>query len=105
MAAHQLHHQPAQHGLTGTPGEAELHHPLPALLLDFDEGQTPEAVLELLGQGAAIPLAGWRRDRVQPRRFRLPAELEPVDAAEAAQADLQGLGAGLLGLLEATWQQ
>ena len=105
VAPHQFHHQPAQHGLARAPGEAKLHHPLPALLENFHQGQPPQPMLQLLGQGAAIALAGRRRDRVQTGRFRLPAELEPVGPAEAAQAELQGVGAGLLGLLEAAGQQ
>jgi guanylate kinase len=105
MAAHQLHHQALLQRFPRPPGEAEAHHPLPARLLEAGEGQAAQAVLELLGQGAALPLAGGRCNGVHPSRLGLPAELEPLDAVQMAQAQLQAVAAALLRLLETAGQQ
>ena len=104
-APHQLHHQAALNRLTGALGELQLHHPLPARLLQPHQGQAAEAVLQLLGQGAALTTAGGWLDRQQPRRLSQPAQLEPGATLQAAESQLQGVGIGLACLLEAAGQQ
>ena len=105
VAAHQLQHQPALDCLAGAGGEAELHHPFPASLLQRHQCQTAQAVLQLLRQGAAFSLAGWRLDGMQPRCFRLPAEFQPEPLLQGAKAQLQGVGISLLRLFKAARQQ
>ena len=63
VAAHQFQHQAALEGLARPGGEAQLHHPVPAPLLQAHQGQTAQSVLELLRQGAALPLARRGRDQ------------------------------------------
>ena len=104
-AAHQFQHQPALIGLPRPPGEAQLHHPLPALLFDRHQRQTPQAVLQLLGQGAALPLPGRSTDAVESGCLRLPPQLDPPTPLQAPQGQLQGVGIALLGLLKAARQQ
>ena len=104
-AAHQFHHQGAADGLARPWGELQLHHPLPARLLQCHQGQPPQAVLQLLGQGAAVATAGRWRDGEQPGGFGLPAEFQPCAPLQAAKAELQGVGIGLLGFLEAAGHQ
>ena len=105
VATHQFGHQPTFGRFGGPPREGQLHHPLPTRLLDRHQGQTAQTVLQLLGQGAAIALARGRIDAMQPSCIGLPAQLQPMDASEAAQAQLDRLGIGLLGLFKATGQQ
>ena len=105
MPPHQFDHQPFLEGPARTAGEAEVHDPLPAGLLQAGEGQAAQAVLELLGQGAALPLAGGWGDGVHPGRLCLPAELQPLDAVQMAQTQLQAVAAPLLGLLKTAGQQ
>ena len=105
VAAHQLYHQRAADRFTGTGGKAQLHHPLPAVLIDRHQRQAAQPVLQLLGQGAALTAPGGRVDRQQAWRIRPPAQLQPVATIEGAKAELEAVGAGLLGLLEAARQQ
>ena len=102
---HQFHHQGALDGLAGAPGKPQFHHPLPAGLGDGAQGQAPQAVLQLLGQGAAIPKAGWGGHAVNPGCLGLPTQLQPMDPLQAAQPDLDAVGSGLLGLLKAAGQE
>ena len=105
VAAHQLQQQRSLARVAGPGCEVQLHHPLPGRLLQPHEGQTAQAVLQLLSQGAAIPMARRRRDRQQPRRLRQPAQLQPLDPLQAAQTQLQGVGVTLLRLLETAGHQ
>ena len=104
-AAHQFEHQGALGRFPRPPGKAQFHHPLPTLLIDRHQRQAPQAMLQLLGQGAALPLPGWRADGVEPRGLRLPSELEPMTTIQVPQGQLQRVGIALLGLLEAAGQQ
>ena len=63
VAAHQLQHQAPADRVPGPGRELQLHHPLHALLMQPHQGQAREAVLHLLGQGAAIASSGGRGDR------------------------------------------
>ena len=105
VAAHQLQHQAPADRVPGPGRELQLHHPFHALLMQPHQGQPREAVLHLLGQGAAIASSGGRGDRQQAGCFGLPAEFEPVAADEAAETELQGLAIALLGLLKPARQQ
>ena len=105
VAAHQLQHQPPADRVPRPGRELQLDHPFHALLMQTHQGQAREAVLHLLGQGAAIARAGGRGDRQQAGGFGLPAQFEPVAAGEAAETQLQGLAIALLGLLKPARQQ
>ena len=105
MAPHQLQHQAPADRLTRPGRELQFHHPLHGVLLQAHQGQAREAVLHLLGQGAALAATGRRGDRKQAGRFGLPAQFKPMAALEAAKAQLQGVAIALLGLLKATGQQ
>jgi len=59
-------------------------------------------VLELLGEGAAIPLLGGRRDFQQPGGFSEPAQLEPEPPLQGAEPQMNGLPIGLLRLFKPT---
>jgi hypothetical protein len=58
VASHQLQHQAPADRIAGPRRELQLHHPLHGLLTQPHQGQAGEAMLHLLGQGAAIAPAG-----------------------------------------------
>ena len=74
-------------------------------MLEAGERQPAQSVLELLRQGAAIPLLGGRRDLQQARCFGQPAELEPEPPLQRAEPQVKGLPVGLLGFLKAAGYQ
>jgi hypothetical protein len=74
-------------------------------LLQVHQSKTTQAVLQLLGQGAAFSSAGWGWDCKQPRGFGLPAQLQPVAPLQAAETQLQALAVALLGLLKTARHQ
>ena len=55
VTSHQLQDQSAHARLARAWSEMKQHNPLKVSLLQFHQGQLPEAVLNLLSQSAATP--------------------------------------------------
>ena len=105
VSPHQLQHDHPGNPITGTRGQLELDHTLITLLLEPDQGHLPQAVLDLLRQGAPSSLARGRWDLNQPGRIRLPAQLQPDHPLKTAESKLERCPVGLLSFLEAAGKQ
>ena len=100
VAPHQLQDQLPLFWGIGPWGKTQVHHPLPGQLFKPDQGQAFEAVLELLGQGAALAQPRRWFDGMKPRAIGLPVEGEPQALLQGAKGQLHAAAFSLLGFLK-----
>ena len=105
VPSHQLQHEHPLDRFPRALGKPEFHHPFKTTLVELHQSQLAEAVLQLLGEGAAAAAARGRVDLHQPRCFCLPAQFQPHHPLEAAASQLNRCRVRLLGLLEAAGHQ
>ena len=100
VAPHQLQDQLPLFWGIGPWGKAQLHHPFPRQLLKPDQGEALEAVLQLLGQGAALAKPRRWLDGMKAGAIGLPVEGEPQALLQGAEGQLHAAAFGLLGFFK-----
>ena len=105
MASHQLENEGPLNGLSGSSAELKVHHPFESALLDPHQSHLPQAVLELLRQGAAGTHTSRWPDLNQSGCIGLPTQLNPDHALQGSEPELNCQWVRLLGFFKATRQQ
>ena len=103
VTPHELQDQYALDRFARALCQMKLHHPFESDLVQLHQSELPEAVLQLLGQGAAAAAAGRSLDFHKAGGIGLPAEFKPDHPLEAAEAQLDRPRVRLLGFLETAW--
>ena len=103
VTPHELQDQYALDRFARSLCQMKLHHPFESDLVQLHQSELPEAVLQLLGQGAAAAAARRSLDLHKAGSIGLPAEFKPDHPFQAAEAQLDRARVRLLGFLEPAW--